>query len=90
LQRDLQHWIPLLNHFDFYLSKHLTFKTDDMVERVVSAESSANFPKHNVLAILRMSCLILKHCVNKQMYNSLKVCSLFSQTDDTVDHVAML
>lgn len=73
MQKDLQHWIPLLNHFDAYLSKQLLLRQDPSNDSLAEYFSGAAFPQRNILAVLNTTCLILKYCVNKQMYASLEV-----------------
>ena len=73
MQRDLQHWIPLLNHFDAYLTKHLSSQPEEAVDKVTCLGQTSDFPQRNVLGILRVTQQVVKHCVNKQTYNSVEV-----------------
>lgn len=75
LQRDLHHWIPLLNHFDDYLEKLLYGRTELDLRDLSKPESDTEFPKRNVLSILTTTCTLLRTCLHKQLYNSLEVCS---------------
>lgn len=74
LQRDLHHWIPLLNHFDDYLEKLLYGRAEMDLRDISKEEPAAEFPKRNVLSILTTTCTLLRICLHKQLYNSLEVC----------------
>jgi hypothetical protein len=73
MQRELHHWIPLLNYFDSYVEKYAALRhaSPSLFDPPEWAEDA--FPKRNILAILRTTALILKMCVQKQPYNSLEV-----------------
>lgn len=76
LQRDLHHWIPLLNHFDDYLERTLYGRADIDLRDLSKPEPEADFPKRNVLSILKTTWTLLRTCLHKQLYNSLEVRTL--------------
>jgi hypothetical protein len=79
MQRELHHWIPLLNYFDSYLEKHAALRHASPMLFDPPEWAEETFPKRNVLAILRTSALILKMCAQKQPYNSLQVRNLVAR-----------
>lgn len=75
VQRDLHHWVPLLNHFDGVLeaaSKALPRLDSSDDASAEQAQQSAP-TQQNLLGVLRVTHVLLKHCVNKQIYGSLQM-----------------
>ena len=74
-QKDLHHWIPLLNHFDAYLEKMLSGR-QDLVLSDLSKPPETELPTRNLLAVLKTTCVLLRVCAQKHIYRSLEVRSL--------------
>jgi hypothetical protein len=75
VQRDLHNWIPLLNFFDDYLSEHVSKRTELTLTTFEGVDEHSAVPFRNVLAILRVTTVLLRYCSQKQIYNSLEVSS---------------
>ena len=73
VQKDLNHWVPLLNHFDSYLSKQLAKWQEASPDSLSEHAAIPDLPQRNIIAILQATCQLLKHCLNKQTYSSLEV-----------------
>lgn len=72
--------MPLLDHFDAFFEVHLKDRADLRLELAgedgregTSSASAAPLPTANLLAILRVTAVILEHSGNKSLYNSTDV-----------------
>ena len=86
-QGDLNHWVPLLNHFDEFLEElvkarpelALTYPpaADPRPQHAGSNGSTApadgSFPVAACVEVLRAPSVILENCSNKQLYQSYEV-----------------
>lgn len=75
----MHHWVPLLDHFDAYLERHVKDRHDLALR--VEGEGGADgggppdppFPAADLLAVLRVTTTILENSSNKHLYNSFEV-----------------
>lgn len=92
MQGDINHWVPVLDHFDAFLEKYVSTRADVQLKLGEEGEvEDSPFPTDDVLAVLRATCSILENCSNKGAYNSSEVilfCSplVFSSHASTPDN----
>lgn len=72
LQGDFHHWATLFNYFDDLLDQNVSPRKDLTLEFDRDGIDSF-FPSRNVLAILRVTAIILENCSNKHLYHSYEV-----------------
>ncbi len=72
LQGDFNHWATLFNYFDDLLERALAVR-QDLQLYYDSGGGDIPFPSRSVLAILRVSAIILENCSNKHLYHSYEV-----------------
>ena len=77
MQADLYDWIPVLDRLDDELESSLK---DDLTLLCIQPEENAGnkddaeSKTELVAACLNFSVILLKHSINKHVYNSLEVC----------------
>lgn len=77
LQGDINHWVPVLDHFDSFFEQHISKRADVQLklgEEGVDADPP--FPAEDCLAVLGATCTVLENCSNKAAYNSGEVSKL--------------
>jgi hypothetical protein len=74
LQGDINHWVPVLDHFDSFFEEY-TSKRADVQLRLgeEGVEADPPFPTAVCLAVLSATCVLLENCSNKAAYNSSEV-----------------
>jgi E3 ubiquitin-protein ligase HUWE1 len=74
LQGDINHWVPVLDHFDSFFEEYTSKRADVQLrlgEEGVQADPP--FPTAACLAVLSATCVLLENCSNKAAYNSSEV-----------------
>ncbi|CAL8470977.1 g10519 [Coccomyxa elongata] len=66
---DFNHWATLFNYFDELLERALTTRRDLSLKCDGTGDDTP-FPSRSLLAILRVSAIILENCSNKHLYHS--------------------
>ena len=71
---DLHHWVDLLNAFDELLERHVAPRADLHLRAVRPGEAPPPpLPAAQLLALLRVTTVILDNCSNKHSYGSVEV-----------------
>eukprot|EP00899_Mesostigma_viride_P004970 jgi/Mesvir1/14474/Mv05181-RA.1 len=78
---DLYHWVDLLNHFDAFFAKYVQPRADLHLTGE-SAADCAEFPRHAILEVLRVSTALLDKVANKHVYNSAEHLDLLLRSAD--------
>ncbi len=71
-QGDFYQWVTLFNYFDSYL-EDVVSKRRDLQLDVCSEQQDEPFPTANILAVLRVTAIVLENCNNKHLYSSYEV-----------------
>lgn len=74
MQGDFYQWVVLFNRFDAFFDKVVVPRRDLQLQYDVGGEAAdPPFPTRDVLAVLRVTALILENCNNKHLYQSYEV-----------------
>lgn len=71
MQGDINHWVPVLDHFDELLEQHVSSRADVQL-RVgePGVPTDPPFPTDSCVALLATTSVLLENCSNKAAYNS--------------------